>query len=124
MNTTEKLKEVYQKSNDESLVTIIEEMSISDEHAFRSHMTKLLLHICKWELQPERRSRSWSFSIVDAQNNIQEWLEDSPSLKSKIEKNWNKALLKLPRLIKAETGQEAKDWSITFEKAMKFNPEL
>jgi ribosomal protein L16/L10AE len=41
-----------------------------------------LLHLLKWQYQPQRRSDSWLDSITDARTQIELTLEDSPSLKS------------------------------------------
>ena len=125
MNVTWKLREVYNQSRDERLLPIIDEMSRSDEHAMRSQMERLLLHICKWEIQPNLRSRSWAASIVDAQLQIEDWLEDEPSLKNKIPLLWDKAMKTILRVVPVETGiNPPEGWTKDFNLAMAFKPEF
>ncbi|MBW4471099.1 MAG: DUF29 domain-containing protein [Stenomitos rutilans HA7619-LM2] len=43
-------------------------------------ITRLLLHLLKWQYQPQRRSDSWLDSITDARTQIALAIEDSLSL--------------------------------------------
>lgn len=45
----------------------------------------VLVHLLKWDHQPERRSRSWSLSIQEHRRRIQRVLKKNPSLKSNID---------------------------------------
>ncbi|MEZ0211787.1 MAG: DUF29 domain-containing protein [Xanthobacteraceae bacterium] len=51
----------------------------------RSAFRVLLMHMLKWDHQPERRSRSWAGTIATQRLDILDVLEDNPSLKSRIE---------------------------------------
>jgi hypothetical protein len=44
-------------------------------------MSRLLLHLLKWQYQPQCRSDSWLDAIDDARTQIEDKLEDSPSLR-------------------------------------------
>jgi hypothetical protein len=44
----------------------------------------ILLHLLKWDHQPERRSRSWRASIVVQRNHVQRVLKWNPGLKPHI----------------------------------------
>jgi hypothetical protein len=44
----------------------------------------LLLHILKWDHQPERRSRSWALSIKEQRIVLRAVIEDNPGLKPRI----------------------------------------
>jgi hypothetical protein len=45
----------------------------------------ILLHLLKWDHQPERRSRSWRASIVVQRNHVQRVLRKNPGLKPHID---------------------------------------
>ncbi|PMR77329.1 DUF29 domain-containing protein [Billgrantia endophytica] len=60
----------------------IENMGRGERRALISQMTRLLMHLLKWDHQPERRSRNWRLSIEDAQAKVARLLEDNPSLKT------------------------------------------
>ena len=62
----------------------VESLGRSQRSALRSHLTILLLHLLKWERQPERRSHSWRLSIVNARSLIPIIVEDSPSLRPEL----------------------------------------
>lgn len=47
----------------------------------RSHFRIMLLHMPKWDQQPERRTRSWTLFIRDARDQVDSTVESSPSLK-------------------------------------------
>jgi len=77
---TEKFKDV----DIENLVEEIETLGRSEKNALKSHMINLFLHLLKCDYQPERRSKSWDDSILEAERQIEDILEDSPSLKKLI----------------------------------------
>jgi len=49
-----------------------------------SRFAVLLGHLLKWELQPERRSRSWFLTIREQRRAIRRHLRQNPSLKSRL----------------------------------------
>jgi hypothetical protein len=64
------------------LVEEVEELGKSERRGITSQLTRLLLHLLKWQYQPQRRSDSWLDSITDARTQIELAIEDSPSLRS------------------------------------------
>lgn len=64
----------------EHLAEEIEDVSKSERRGIASQLTRLLLHVLKWQYQPQRRSDSWLDSITDARVQIDLALKDSPSL--------------------------------------------
>ena len=44
----------------------------------------LLMHMLKWDHQPERRSRSWANSVAEQRDRIEVVLRRNPGLKSRI----------------------------------------
>ncbi len=61
----------------------IEDMGKRDRREIRSRLTVLVMHLLKWQLQPERRqSSSWRTTIVEQRMQLTLVLNDSPSLRS------------------------------------------
>lgn len=60
----------------------IETMGRSERSAYRSQLTRVLLHMLKWEAQPERRGKSWWISIMNGRREARRILADNPGLKS------------------------------------------
>jgi hypothetical protein len=52
----------------------------SELNALVSAYRVLLMHMLKWDHQPERRSRSWQATIAVQRSNISDLLEDNDSL--------------------------------------------
>lgn len=63
------------------LIEEVEDLGKSERRGITSQLTRLLLHLLKWQYQPQRRSDSWLDSITDARTQIELTIEDSPSLK-------------------------------------------
>jgi hypothetical protein len=61
-----------------------------------------MLHMLKWDHQPERRSRSWTLSIKVQRNNLADVLADNPGLKSRL----TEALERAYRDARIEAAQE------------------
>jgi hypothetical protein len=81
--TTKLLRENrWQEIDIEHLIEEFEGVGKSEQRGISSQLTRLLLHLLKWEYQPSRRSDSWLDSITDARFQIELAMEDSPSLKN------------------------------------------
>lgn len=66
----------------EPLIGEVEDLGKSERRGITSQLTRLLLHLLKWQYQPQRRSDGWLDSITDARTQIELTFEDSPSLKN------------------------------------------
>ncbi|MBE9140218.1 DUF29 domain-containing protein [Nodosilinea sp. LEGE 07088] len=77
------------------LIEEVEDLGKSERRGIASQLTRLLLHLLKWQYQPQRRSDSWLDSITDARTQIELAIEDSPSLRSypaeKLEESYQRA---------------------------------
>ena len=58
----------------------IEALSRTEHHALTSALRVILLHLLKWDHQPQRRTRGWAISIKTQRLSVAERIEDSPSL--------------------------------------------
>ena len=63
------------------LIEELEGMSRSERRQLRNRLIVLMMHLLKWQYQPEKRSRSWSVTIITQRNDIKLLLRESPSLK-------------------------------------------
>ena len=66
-HTAVAIHEAFQAGDVEDAMSGLEELidalSRSEERALQSYLVRLMQHIIKWKLQPERRSPSWSATI-------------------------------------------------------------
>lgn len=58
----------------------LDDMGKSERRALVSAYRVLLMHLLKWEYQPEKRTRSWRTTILTQRDAIEEHEADSPSL--------------------------------------------
>jgi hypothetical protein len=101
---------------------LIEALSKSERRALKSQLVRLMLHILKWQAQPERRSLSWAASIADARDEIGDIREETPSLNDAVVATlWDKAFAMAKRDAEAEMGStcdiDGLTWQAVFETA-------
>lgn len=60
----------------------IESMGRSEKRELVSRLEVLLMHLLKWQFQPDRRGARWEVSIADNCEKLEEHLIDNPSLRS------------------------------------------
>src|ERR1700726_3737915 len=65
----------------ENIAEELESMGRSDKREIESRLTVLLAHLLKWQLQVGLRSRSWSGTIREQRQRIEDLLAESPSLR-------------------------------------------
>lgn len=89
-----------------NLIEEIEELGTNKRDRLISSLKILIAHLLKWHYQPGKRSRSWQNTIFRERGNIEEYIEDSKSLKRFLESpEWmRKAYLRARRLAAHETG--------------------
>jgi Domain of unknown function DUF29 len=64
----------------DNLLEELEALGRSEQRELGSYFQVLLMHLLKWDYQPEKRTRSWETTIVNCRDQIQDCLEDMPSL--------------------------------------------
>ena len=103
--TVEKLRsQDYSNVDWENLIEEVESMGRSERKSLKSNLIVVLMHLLKWQFQPELRSGSWAGSIVEHRRRIEDDLEDSPSLKPYLEEVLDKCYLAAVKQASAETG--------------------
>jgi hypothetical protein len=88
----------------ENLVEEIEDLGKSERRGITSQLTRLFLHLLKWQYQPQRRSDSWLDSITDARLQIELVLEDSPSLQVYLLEQLNRSYQRARHGASKQTG--------------------
>lgn len=82
----------------------IESVGRSEQRSLQSNLTQLLVHMLKWDEQPERRGRSGLVSIHNHRTAALRDLRDNPSLKSSLAAIFAEALDDARRSAAIETG--------------------
>ncbi|MGB8698503.1 MAG: DUF29 domain-containing protein [Thermosynechococcaceae cyanobacterium] len=70
------------------LIEEIEDLGNRHRDALESQLTRLLMHLLKYEFQPEQRSGSWLVSIKESRKQINRLCRRYPSLKPYLEQCW------------------------------------
>ncbi|MEH2233699.1 MAG: DUF29 domain-containing protein [Nostoc sp.] len=69
----------------EHLVEELEALGRSEQKELGSYLQVLLIHLLKCQYQPKRKTKSWVNTISNCRNQIQDCLEDTPSLRRLLE---------------------------------------
>jgi hypothetical protein len=94
----------YSNIDWENLIAEIEEMGRNERRSLESNLVVILLHLLKWQFQPDQRSGSWKGSIVEHRRRIRKALKDSPSLKPYLEEVLAECYADAAEQASAETG--------------------
>ena len=94
----------WQELDLDNLAEEIESLGRSDKRALKHRLEVLLMHLLKWQYQPEKRSNSWRATIVEQRLRILDLLSDSPSLKPYLETEFANSYINACKLAAAETG--------------------
>ena len=62
----------------------LESMAGSDERELESRLCVILLHLLKWQIQPELRGASWRKTLRTQRREIRKLLKQSPSLRRQV----------------------------------------
>jgi predicted DNA-binding ribbon-helix-helix protein len=102
------LKKIQEKKWEEmdwdNLWEEIDDMGKSQKQRITSNLRILLMHLLKWEFQPEKRTNSWKYTIIEHRRRILEQLEDSPSLKNYLNSNLESTYQKARKDASLETN--------------------
>ena len=69
----------------QDLADEIEEMGRSEKRQLESRLEILIIHLLKWQFQPNFRSRSWQLTIKEQRLRTERLLEENPSLKTTLD---------------------------------------
>lgn len=66
----------------DNLVEEIESLGKQQQQELKNRLGVLIGHLLKWQYQPEKRSKSWKYTIQEQRLQIIDLIEQNPSLKS------------------------------------------
>jgi hypothetical protein len=69
----------------ENLAEEVEDMGKRDRREVESRLEVLLMHLIKWQIQPDHRGGSWQSTINVQRGRLLRVLRDSPSLRRALE---------------------------------------
>jgi NAD-specific glutamate dehydrogenase len=114
----------------QGLEELINALSGSDERELRSYLIRLMQHIIKWRLQPERRTPSWVASIEHARHEIAELRQDHPRFTRHVmeERLWQRCLRSAHREAAIDLNREripemTLSWDEVFDEVFTLEPE-
>lgn len=103
--TVERLRsQDYGNVDWENLIEEIDDMGRSESRSLESNLIVVLLHLLKWQYQPELRSGSWEGSMIEHRRRIKKALKESPSLNSYLESIFAESYAEAVKQAKAETS--------------------
>jgi hypothetical protein len=103
-NTLGKLRtQQYEQVDWENLIEEIETMGRSEKNVLESNLIIILLHLLKWQYQPQKRTGSWERSLIEHRRRIRKALKESPSLNSYLEEILLESYTEAVKQAKAET---------------------
>lgn len=68
----------------DNLAEEIEDMGRSEKRQLETRLEVLIMHLLKWQFQPNMRSRSWQLTIKEQRLRLDKLLKENPSLKSSL----------------------------------------
>jgi Domain of unknown function DUF29 len=87
-----------------NLIEEMEDMGRRERQSLESNLIVLVIHLLKWQFQPQQRSGSWESSILEHRRRVKKALQDSPSLKPYLESIEAECYGEAVKQAKAETG--------------------
>ena len=66
------------------LIDELEDMRKSNQRELENRLECLIMHLLKWQYQPNKRSNSWQATIKEQRRRLNRLLKDAPSLKNKM----------------------------------------
>jgi hypothetical protein len=68
----------------ENVAEELEGLMKTERRQLRNRLEILILHLLKWDHQPEQRSNRWRATVAEQRRRIRDLLADSPSLKQDV----------------------------------------
>ena len=87
-----------------NLIEELADMGKSEKRAVESNLAILIMHLLKYQFQPEKRSNSWLFTIREHRRRLEKLFKDSPSLKRYFTEIFSECYQDARELVSAETG--------------------
>lgn len=102
-----------------------EALGRSEKRALKSQLVRLMVHIIKWQTQPDRRSYGWAASIYSAREEIADIQGETPSLTDDVVREmWDKCLRVAIREAAGEMSQKSPISSLSWDDVFEEEYEL
>jgi Domain of unknown function DUF29 len=88
----------------ENLIEEIETMGRSEKRSVTSNLEIILIHLLKYKYQPQKRSNSWRYTLIEHRLRLLEEFENSPSLRKYFAEKLDNCYLRAKELASVETG--------------------
>ena len=75
----------FEELDTANLAEEVESVGRSEFRSLRSAVWLILVHMMKWDYQPELRGNSWRRTIRDQRKAVRELLDENPSFKSRLQ---------------------------------------
>ncbi|MEQ9670718.1 DUF29 domain-containing protein [Coleofasciculus sp. G2-EDA-02] len=82
----------------------IEDMGRAEKRQLESRLELLVMHLLKWQFQPNLRSRSWQLTIKEQRLRLEKLFQENPSLKSSLDNALEKTYPLATLSAEKETG--------------------
>jgi hypothetical protein len=69
----------------ENVIEELEDVGRSEKRQLINRLAILIMHLLKWEYQPNKRSNSWKATVKEQRIRLNLILKENPSLKAKID---------------------------------------
>ncbi len=88
----------------ENLLEELESMGKNDKNALKSNLRTILMHLLKYKYQPDKRTNSWKYTIIEHRIRLEDTFKTSPSLYRFLEDIFNESYQYARKLAAGETG--------------------
>lgn len=75
-----------------NLLDEVQDLAGAMRRELRRRLALIIQHLLKWRLQPDHRSKSWSTTILLQRREVEDLLEENPSLRSYLDEAMFKAV--------------------------------
>lgn len=96
----------------ENLAEEIEDLGKQERRTLVNTMAVLIIHMLKWDCQPDQRMKSWEYTIREHRNRTAGMLEESPSLQSDVPELIDKAYTSGRLQAAAETDLDLENFPV------------
>lgn len=97
----------------QNLIEEIEDMGRSERKSLKSNFIVIVLHLLKWQYQPQMRGGSWAGSIVEYRRRVRDAIADSSSLKPYLQEAYQDWYGDAVRQAIAETQLDPETFPVT-----------
>ena len=107
----------------ENLIEEVEALAGSLRRELRNRLKLILVHLLKWQFQPSKRSNSWDLTLSEQRDQVQQLLEQSPSLRQQVSELTAKTFAAAAKTAGKEMKLDQSQWEQIFPTDCPWTPE-